>query len=63
MLLILLFKVVEEGVVIVSGVVILVSVSDLLLNNLILADTRPMVEELGEDILDSLSRHWGESIR
>lgn len=53
----------EVGVVIVSGVVTLVSVSDLLLNNLILADTRPMVEELGEDILDSLSRHWGESIR
>lgn len=44
----------------VSGVVvILVSVSDILLNNLILADTRPVVEELGGFILDSLCRHWG----
>lgn len=48
----------------VSGVivVVLVSVSDMLLNNLILAETRPVVEELGGFILDSLSRHWGRKL-
>lgn len=34
------------------------SLSDLLLNNLIFADTRPIAGEEGDDILDSLQYHW-----